>query len=117
MKNKINNIKRFLTLLFTDRDIIDDSTESYEVKNDTPPPLSEPEWASVVPEVLLEDNEPDFYQVTPENVGPEKEEVTTKVVQEEKIVEELPISPSPEKPKKVIKKEEKIPEDKEKIIL
>lgn len=117
MKNKINNIKRFLTLLFTDKDILSDSAGSHEEKNDIALPLSEPEWVSVVPESLLEDDEPDFYQVTPENVGPEKEEVTTKVIQEEKRIEKSDLVPSSEQPKKGSKKEEKILDEKDKIIL
>ena len=116
MKNKINNIKRFLTLLFTDKDILSDSAGSHEEKNDIALPLSEPEWVSVVPESLLEDDEPDFYQVTPENVGPEKEEVTTKLFRKKKRIEKSDLVPSSEQPKKEAKRG-KILDEKDKIIL
>lgn len=83
MKNKINNIKRFLTLLFTDRDL------SEEVDIDTQQTISseyrdtEPEWiAEPLETITLEEEKPDFFQITPENVGPEREEVMTKILSE-----------------------------------
>lgn len=97
MKNKINNILRFFTLLFTDKDIEGALTqkENEEKNIDSIPTMND--WGiqedNFFPKSSNNDtNEDILIHIQPTHVGPDKEEIDTKVLVSppDKILHTLP---------------------------
>jgi hypothetical protein len=67
VKSKLNNIRRFFTLLFTDKDISENEAFPTHSTDNTEETFTLPEWSlqNEIPEIQSEDK---VYSVEPENI-------------------------------------------------
>ena len=115
MKSKINNIRRFLTLLLTDKDIEEGDAAVETPQEQALSPETVSDWENIdffTPPVIEEPEKQEerIVRIEPENIGPEKEEIKTQVIEGSTFTafSEPKVSPTPTKMAK---------ETKEKIIL